>query len=103
MGPAEKTPEPLSFSKRVLLCSGIHALLMFPVLLLSVASGLGLIPASPALKATADFLGLLCWYPINSFIAGDTVGLFFMLIPLNSLLYGLLFALPLHTMASRSR
>jgi hypothetical protein len=102
MGPAAKTPERLSFFKRVLLCTGVHALLMFPVLLLSVVSGLGLIPASSTLKATADFLGLLCWYPINSFINGDTMGLFFMLLPLNSLLYGLLFALPLHPMMRRS-
>ena len=93
--------DPLSFAKRLCLCTGIHALVVIPVLALNLMTGLREEDSEPALGILADALGLWLWLPINSFIQHGRLDLFFLCVPLNSILYGLLFALPLHALAKQ--
>ena len=77
----------------------IHAVLVLPVLALNILTALQGNHARNALGLFADFCGLLMWLPINALIEIDRTDVFFLLIPFNSIVYGLLFAAPLHALA----
>ncbi len=92
MSPSGEPASPVAtFPKRLLLCTGIHAAIVVPALALNLGLALGALPASAALQRTADWAGLLLWRPINALIE-NRIEIFFMLVPFNSLLYGLLAA-----------
>ena len=90
-----------SLAKRALMITVIHAALVIPVLGLNIVTAYREDQTETLLSRLADILGILFWLPINGLIEKDRTDIFFLLIPFNSIVYGLLFAIPLHLCAKQ--